>query len=365
MKLFFVFLSFLLSALLSWFIIPRILVVTYKKKLFDLPDERKIHTEAIPRLGGLSFAPSLAISISFTVGLRYLTGYDILYVQKVIAEFSFLICGLTLLYLIGVRDDLVGLRYREKFVFQIIAASLITLSGLWINNLYGLFGIYELPAWLGIPFTVLLIVFITNAINLIDGIDGLASGLSMVALVILGILFISIDLWLYATLAFATFGLLLPFFYFNVFGKVEKRQKIFMGDTGSLTLGFILAFLSIRLASFDPEMIPYSEGTLIMAFSPLIIPMFDVVRVVCVRMKNRKGLFIADRSHIHHKFLDMGFSQRQAMVSIILIACVFSLVNILVEPYVNINILFVGDALAWWGVHLGVNSFIDEKVKIK
>ncbi len=136
MKFLFVFLSFSLSALLAWFIIPRILIVTYKKKLFDIPDERKVHRQAVPRLGGISFAPSLLISILLVVGLRYLTGYDIPYAysQRVVVEFIFLLCGLILLHLIGFWDDLVGLRYREKFLFQIIAAALMTVSGLWINS---------------------------------------------------------------------------------------------------------------------------------------------------------------------------------------------------------------------------------------
>ena len=93
-------------------------------------------------------------------------------------------CGLTLLFLAGVKDDLVGLRYKAKFLVQVIAACVIPLSGLWINNFYGLFGIGAIPAWLGVPLTVLVTVFVTNAINLIDGIDGLASGLSGVALVV-------------------------------------------------------------------------------------------------------------------------------------------------------------------------------------
>lgn len=160
----------------------------------------------------------------------------------IIPEFYFMACGLTLLYLSGIKDDLVGLRYRSKFVVQIIAASLIPLSGLWINNLYGLFGIDELTPWLGIPFTILLTVFIVNAINLIDGIDGLASGLSSISLLTLGCLYIYYDQWIYAILAFSTLGVLLPFFYYNVFGKVDRCKKIFMGDTGSLTLGYILAF---------------------------------------------------------------------------------------------------------------------------
>lgn len=357
----FVFIAFLLSAFLSWFIIPRILVVTYKKNLFDIPDERKIHSQAVPRLGGISFFPSIIISLTSVVALRYLMGYELnaLYVNRVVPEYCLLFCGLTLLYLTGVRDDLIGLRYRAKFVVQFLVACFIPLSGFWINNLYGLLGIHELTPWVGIPFTILLTVFITNAINLIDGIDGLASGLSSVALLVLGVLFLRLNLAVFAVLAFATLGILVPFFYYNVFGKVERRQKIFMGDTGSLTLGYILAFLAIRYASYDSMFAPYSEGAIVVAFSTLVVPMFDVLRVMVVRGRQGKHLFKPDQNHIHHKFLRMGCSPRRAMVCIIAMACAFSVANIVLVKYIDNNLLLVLDVLVWCGVHLG----FDRRVK--
>jgi UDP-N-acetylmuramyl pentapeptide phosphotransferase/UDP-N-acetylglucosamine-1-phosphate transferase len=148
--------------------------------------------------------------------------------------------------LTGITDDLIGVRYRQKFVIQILCACFFSIAELWINDLYGLLGIYAIPNWIGIPFTILTIVFITNAINLIDGIDGLASGLSSVALLVFGLLFIEKGLWMYSMLAFSTLGVLVPFFYYNVFGNAERARKIFMGDTGSLTLGYILSFLAIK-----------------------------------------------------------------------------------------------------------------------
>lgn len=355
--------AFAVSVTLSAMIIPRILLVAFRKKLFDVPNERKIHDGIVPRLGGISFAPTILFSLAFTTGIRYLTGLEISQemLGVVVPEFFFLACGLTLLYLTGIKDDLVGMRYRTKFVVQIIVASLIPLSGLWINNLYGLFGINELTPWLGIPFSILIIVFITNAINLIDGIDGLASGLSSVSLVILGSLFLYNDMWIFAMLAFATFGVLLPFFYYNVFGQVERGKKIFMGDTGSLTLGYILAFLAIRYASYNPDICQYSEGAIVVAFSTLIVPMFDVIRVMLVRFRNHKGLFEPDRNHIHHKFLAMGFSSRGAMVCILGMACVFSFVNIVLVRYIDNNIVFVGDILVWTGANLWFDKVRDDK----
>ncbi|KKB47650.1 MraY family glycosyltransferase [Parabacteroides goldsteinii] len=344
----------IISILFSSFIIPRILVVAFRKRLFDVPDERKVHQGIVPRLGGLSFAPSILFTLSFTTGLRYLMGDGIPEEMLcfIIPEFYFLVCGLTLLFLTGIKDDLVGLRYRSKFVMQILAAIMVPLSGLWINNLYGIFGIHELTPWLGVPLTVFLIVFICNAINLIDGIDGLASGLSCVSLAILGCLYVHNHLWMYAMLAFASFGVLVPFFYYNVFGKVERCRKIFMGDTGSLTLGYILSFLIIRYTVCAPDIIPYSDGAIIVAFSTIIIPMLDVMRVMFVRWRSHKGIFVADKNHIHHKLLSMGLTQRQAMLLILTIACLFSGVNICLISYIDNNILISFDILVWVGLNL-------------
>ncbi len=349
MNYLFIVLGFAISIVVARLIIPHILLISFRKKLFDMPDARKVHKRAIPRLGGVSFFPTVLLSCSAVMALRTLSGFGVSPVQEAYAvpEFLFLICGVTLLYLTGIADDLVGVPYRQKFAVQILCACLFPLCGLWINDLYGLFGIHSLPAWIGMPFTVLAVVFITNAINLIDGIDGLASGLSSVSLLMFGVLFAGKGLWLYSTLAFSMIGVLIPFFYYNVFGSAERARKIFMGDTGSLTLGYVLSFLAIRYSQNSPAVMPFTEGALVIAFSTLIVPAFDVIRVVLVRLRNGRSPFEPDRNHIHHKFLDMGFTPRRAMVTILLIACLFSASNILLTPYVNGTAMLIGDILVW------------------
>lgn len=358
----FIFLSFIVSIILSLLIIPRILVVAFRKRLFDIPNDRKIHKGMVPRLGGISFVPTILFSLAFTTALRYMYGCEVCpeILHVIVPEFYLVICGLTLLYLAGIKDDLVGLRYRTKFVIQIIAASFLPLSGLWVNNLYGLFGIHQLPLVFGIPFTIFLVVFITNAINLIDGIDGLASGLSSVTLAILGTLFLYNRMWVYATLAFSTLGVLLPFFYYNVFGQAERCKKIFMGDTGSLTLGYILAFLAIRYTSYNPVIMPYTEGAIVVAFSTLLVPVFDVFRVMLVRARTHRNLFRPDKTHIHHKFLAMGFSSRQAMVTILCMACLFSCLNIVLMRYIDSNVMLLGDMLIWIGLNIWFDRIRDK-----
>lgn len=353
-------LSLVLSILLSALIIPRILVVAYRKKLFDIPNERKVHDGVIPRLGGISFLPTILFSLSFVTGLRYLIGFEIAEnrLHFIIPEFFFLICGLTLLYLSGIKDDLVGLRYRSKFFIQIIAASMFPLAGLWINNLYGLVGIHELTPWIGIPFTILLTVFIINAINLIDGIDGLASGLSIIALSVSGGLYLYYTQWVYAMLAFSMLGTLLPFFYYNVFGKADHCTKIFMGDTGSLTLGYMLAFLTISFASVNPQIHPYFEGAIMVAFAPLIVPAFDVFRVMLIRARNHKPLFIADRNHIHHKCLDAGLSAKKSVICILGMAGTISCLALILADVINNNLILLLDIMLWLAFIRQLNQLI-------
>ena len=362
MNITFIILAFVISAYIARLIIPRILLISFRKKLFDIPDARKLHKSAIPRLGGVSFFPTILLSCCAVLVLRTLTGYSVSALQAtyILPEFLALVCGMVLLYLTGIADDLVGVRYRQKFVVQIICASLFPLAGLWINDFYGLFGCGTLSVWFGFPFTVLTVVFITNAINLIDGIDGLASGLSSVALMVLGFLFIEKGLWIYSMLAFSTLGVLIPFFYYNVFGSAEHARKIFMGDTGSLTLGYILAFLAISYTNNNPERAPYSEGAIVIAFSTLIVPMFDVIRVILVRARNHKGLFDADRNHIHHKFLDMGFSSRKAMICILAMALLFSIANMALITYINNNVLLFTDIITWVGLNLWFDRIRDK-----
>jgi UDP-N-acetylmuramyl pentapeptide phosphotransferase/UDP-N-acetylglucosamine-1-phosphate transferase len=360
----FVIACFLVSMFMAGTIIPRVLLISFKKKLFDEPDERKVHETAVPRLGGVSFFPTILFSICFVFAIRYLTGFVLLPTvngNEMLPELLLFCCGLTLLYLIGIMDDLIGVRYRLKLLIQILSASLLPLSGLWINDLYGFMGIHALPIWLGIPFTVLTIVFITNAINLIDGIDGLASGLSIVSLSVFSFLFISNGLFTYAMITFACLGVLAPFFYYNVFGNAERGRKIFMGDTGSLTLGYILSFMAIRYIRNDPAVMPYNEGAFVIAFTTLLIPALDVIRVVLLRARSGNGLFLPDKNHIHHKFLAMGFTARRAMISIIAISCLFSVANIILVSYINSTLLIITDIVIWVGLNVRWDSRMRRK----
>ncbi len=349
--IFLVLVGFIMAALLGQRIIPGILVVAHHKNLFDLPDERKVHNRPIPRLGGVTFFPVI-VFVMTVIGLllyTYLPMKLTFFHSDGIPEFFGLLAGLTLLYVIGIGDDLVGVRYSRKFLIQIVSASMIPLSGLYINNFYGLFGINEIPFFLGIPLTLLLTVFITNAINLIDGIDGLASGLCIVALGMFGVTFALESLWMYTLLAFISVGVIIPFFCYNVYGNVEKGHKIFMGDTGSLTLGFILSVMVVKYCMFHVGDEAAVDGApLVTAFSILLVPCLDVIRVVLGRIRRKANPFKPDRTHLHHKFLNMGFSARRSLLCIQLMAISFIVVTyVLLYIGVNANIVFVLDVVVW------------------
>lgn len=207
----------------------------------------------------------------------------------------------------------------------------------------------------------LIFVKTTNAINLIDGIDGLASGLSSVALLSYGYSFFLSQQYGFAMFAIATFGVLVPFFYYNVFGNAEKGKKIFMGDTGSLTIGIIISILAIKLYNSHETYID-NYDPFALAFSPLIIPCFDVVRVFIHRTRLKMNPFKPDKSHIHHKLLAIGMKQRPAMVTIVSFAIVFTFGNLFLTKYININLLLI-DVLIWTIANIWLSQQIKKKNK--
>lgn len=356
--------AFVSAVILGRIIIPNILIISLRKRLFDVPDERKVHKRPIPRLGGVTFFPVILFSLCVFTAVRLMTGHGPADTSTtdLVCEFLFLTGGLTLLYIVGIADDLIGVRYRKKFLVQIISAAMFPLSGLYINNFYGLFGIYLIPAEVGIPLTMLLVVFITNAINLIDGIDGLASGLSMVALLVFGVLFVHFRMWSYAMLAFVTVGVIIPFFSYNVFGSADLGRKIFMGDTGSLTLGYILSFFVIKYCMYEPDMLlTMKTSPVLVSFSVLMVPCLDVIRVVLRRARNKRSLFMPDKTHIHHKFLAMGFSPRRALVTIQLMSACFCAFTIVAILYMNNTLVFVIDVVVWTLLNLWFDHVVSKR----
>ena len=326
----------------------------------------------VPRLGGLSFFPVILMSMFLVIGFRlYFWDMDTSSLSfNMLYEYLFLFVGMTLLYLVGVCDDLVGVGYRYKFAVQIAAALLLVLSGNWFDSFGGLFGIYSVPAWMGMPFTVFIVVYITNAINLIDGIDGLASGLCCIALSVLSVIFFLRGQYVYALLAICTLGILMPFWCYNVFGNANRGHKLFMGDAGSLTLGYVISFLIIHMSVTNEVSPTLSNPYMVIAFSTVLVPLLDVIRVVLHRLREHKNPFLPDKNHFHHKLLRTGMRVRVVMVTILGIAVSFIGLNAWLAWQMNITFLLGINLILWSSLHLTINCFIaktpvEERIKTK
>ncbi|MCX6316081.1 MAG: MraY family glycosyltransferase [Bacteroidetes bacterium] len=292
--------------------IPPIISLIKKYKLYDVPNARKEHSTPIPTMGGIAIVAGMVISLFLWFPF-----------SNAMAQVAFFF-SIAVLLALGIMDDLRDLSAKYKFIVQFALAVLICLSGIRITSFDGLFGIYDIPVSLQYTITILAIVGITNAFNLIDGIDGLAGGIGFMSLITLGIfLTLSGDVNT-ALIAFALAGGILAFLYFNL-----NPARIFMGDTGSLILGFVTAVLCIRLMQVntlvEEPVLPHAA---VFVMGIVMIPVFDTIRVFGVRLWNGKSPFSADKTHIHHLLTNQGYSHAFAARLICLLHCI-----ILMEVY--------------------------------
>ena len=288
----FALLSFFTAFVVTLITIPPILQVVKKYSLYDVPDFRKEHKVPVATFGGVAIWAGMITSLLMWFSFSN---------NATIISFMF---SLIVLFSLGVMDDLKNLSARYKLIIEIGLATIMAIAGTRITTFNGVFGIYELPLSAQYTFTVLAIVGITNAFNLIDGIDGLAGGLGFMSLITLGIFLTLCGDTNMALIAFALAGGLLAFLYFNI-----NPAKIFMGDTGSLVLGFVISIMCIRLMQVNNSMqhpvVPHSP---IFVLGIVLIPVFDTLRVFSLRMWKGKSPFSPDKTHIHHLLTNSGFS---------------------------------------------------------
>lgn len=358
-------LAFSISMLLTGMVIPKIILISFRRRLFDKADGRKVHRGTVPRLGGIAFVPSMIFAISLVLGIN--TGYigeaQLACSEIITGPTLLLLSSLTLLFWVGVSDDMVGVKYSTKFWIQACCAVITVVSGVYVSDFHGLFGLYEVPESVGWGLSAFMVVYIVNSVNLIDGIDGLAAGICTLALILYAVLFYLSGNLICSLISWSALGTIIAFFYFNVFGKITTSTKIFMGDTGSLTLGMIIAFLSIELARTPLNGILDNSNPIIVAFCPLIIPFFDVVRVCLHRFKKGKNLFLPDRGHIHHKLLALGLGSGKALSVILATSILFIVSNILLGERINSNIILIGDIVVWTLVNIILTKMIRKKEK--
>ena len=349
--------AFILSLICGGVSTPLILDFCKRKKLYDIPNERKVHHNATPRMGGISFFPSMLVA--FLCIIMYVPLSEKYNLSVNIWSAVYLI-GLLIIYLTGILDDLLGLNAPTKFAVQIATACLLPFCGLYINNLYGLFGFWEIPYYIGVPLTIFIMVLIDNAINLIDGIDGLAASISLLALLGFLVYFRHYQVFVhtYSILIAGLMGALVAFLYFNLFGKIEKNTKIFMGDSGSLSLGFTLGFLFIKCASDNTAIWQTRQEALLVPLTLLFVPMADVVRVTIYRFIHHKPLFLADKNHIHHKLMRAGLTQHQTLACILCLSVFFVILNYLLYTVLSSTWILIIDILCYSLFNTGINTRI-------
>jgi UDP-N-acetylmuramyl pentapeptide phosphotransferase/UDP-N-acetylglucosamine-1-phosphate transferase len=302
-------LVFTTAFLICIFAIPSIITVAKLIGLYDKPNHRKLHTHKIPRLGGMAIFFSFALAaliwgkFTETIGMQYISA------------------ALIILFFSGLKDDVVMLSPYKKLLAQIIAAGMVaTLTSLKITHFHNIFGIQELSLFSSIIVTIFTIIVVTNSFNLIDGVDGLAGSVSLIISTTYAIWFALVGEENWSILAFALSGAILGFLFFNF-----SPARIFMGDSGSLTVGFLLALFTIHFLEISAH---FQEAALALNSAPgiavaiLIVPLYDTLRVFILRVYNKQSPFKADKNHLHHWLLRMGLSHKS-------VALILALINLL------------------------------------
>jgi len=290
-------LSASLAFLITFFAIPIVIQVAKDKKLFDEPDERKVHKTVIPTLGGLGIFAGFIIATLMGVP------------SGITSELQYFAAATTVIFFLGLKDDILVLSASKKFIGQLVAAGIvIKFGGVQLDNMHGFLGIHEIPRVASVILTIFTIIVITNSFNLIDGVDGLAGSLGLLTTLVFGIYFFFAGQLTYAVMALSLSGSIVAFLIYNF-----SPAKIFMGDTGSLLLGLVNSILVIKfinVAGFPAPTKFALEASPAIGFAILMIPLFDTLRVFTLRILDRRSPFSPDRTHVHHFLLDIGFTHR-------------------------------------------------------
>lgn len=320
-----------IAFVLNLYIIPFLMSLSKKYNWFDdASDERKIHTGQISRLGGIGIVFSLVVSTAITSlgtcrwlhsSLRFSLGNN--------HNTLLILTGFILIFLIGILDDFADLKARVKLIGQIAASLLVIIGGVGIRYFSIPFSEITINlSYFGPVITLIWLVGITNAVNLIDGMDGLSTTIASLATFIYAVIFLLTGHYLLAIICFTLMGSVFGYLFYNF-----PPARIFMGDSGSLTLGFLLAVLPL-IAS------PESGTSLVMPVIMLAIPMADVLAAMIRRKRKGLHFFVPDREHMHHKLLNMGLDERQ-ILSIISGIQIFSGFSILFFHFMESSLRYI------------------------
>ncbi len=313
--------------LITFLIFPVFIKVFKKRNFLDAPGGRKIHTVQTPSMGGLPIFIGFAISLLIWMPFEQLR------------EIKYVISALTIMFIIGFRDDLINLRAFQKLFGQIAAMLIIVaVCDIRLMSLYGLFGIYEIPVAISYILSAFTIIVITNAYNLIDGVDGLAGSVGIICSLFFGVWFYLVGASAYAFLSFAILGGLLAFLQFN-----WAPSKVFMGDTGSLMIGFFLSIVTVKFIDLNYNLQaahPFRFDAFIgPAIAVLIVPLYDTLRVFIKRMLRGKSPMHPDRTHLHHILLRLGCNHAQATGILATVNVIFVLLALVLKSFPDMVVL--------------------------
>lgn len=329
--LIFTFILFISAYVTTYIIIPKVIGVTNAKQLATPVNSRSAHKFPTPSFGGVAFFVTMILMVSL--------------IQSMLLHFvgNNLIAGLTILFMVGLKDDLVISSAKVKLIGQLMATSfIIFLPQLQITSLHGFLNIYEIPAYLSLPLALIIMLGIINAYNLIDGIDGLAGIVGIIICSIYGVIFFFTSRDFSFLICVSIIAILAAFLRYNL---SSGTNKIFMGDSGSLIIGFLIGFLTLRFLTIDSfTILDYqfkAENRLIFVISILFIPIFDTTRIVFTRLAKKQNPFAADRNHAHHILIDLGLSHVKASILLGFLNIFIALVFLLLGRYYSSIVMTV------------------------
>lgn len=332
-----------ISFLLSMFITQRMRIISYNGGFYFNQNKDEILGM---EMGGLSLFPIMLISMCITMALPHLLNMEELrqQVEPTTMRILQIIVGCAFLYIMGVKDDFHGTSSMNKFFVLFLAAAMFPASGLWINNLYGLFGLHAIPMWVGMPFTLLVALFLTELPCIIDSPDGLATGIGT----LLAVLFLLLSIYgnhaMSTIIASATIGVTLPF---TLCKKFDKRwEKTLMGSSGNYILGYILSYLTIALTRQSGGRLP--EEAIIICVGITIVPVLDAVRVLKSRIVENRGILTPDKNQMQHRLIRTGMPEKFVSLTITLIILGFTLLNLAWAYFrIGMTIIFFIDIVMW------------------
>jgi len=337
----------------TWVIYVVILSIALRYNIVDQPNARKLQRRPIPVLGGLTVFFGISVGI---FGAIFIMGYS---------DLLPIFAAMVIMLVVGVSDDIYDLSPTLRFVIEIaVCFYFIYMCGFSLNDFHGLWGIYKVPEWFAVPLTIISIVGIINAINLIDGVDGYSSGFSAMASILFGIIFLMSDYYSMAVLSLVTAGAAMSFFLHNVFGKLSK---MFIGDGGALMLGVVMAIYVLCVLKDDSPcevLMRDGMGLIPCTLVTLAVPIFDTLRVMITRIIKGKSPFRPDKTHLHHLFIDAGFSHIGTTLCILalnMFAWIVWFVSYLLGASIDMQLYIV--LILSWAVTFGFYHFMRRQCK--